>query len=138
MILPVILVMVFAFAAIIGMQMSLRCKRTVMAVMSSVGIVAGACGALGLCGAGAIDQKNLEKLGLGIGAFSPFTLLSMLINPLEAAGKSFGDTSADMIEARLWIFMGSFLAAGAYAAVVWAMYASMVKNFDMTIRKQAS
>ena len=25
----------------------------------------------------------------------------------------------------------------AYAAIVWAMYKSMVKNFDMTIRKQS-
>ena len=28
-------------------------------------------------------------------------------------------------------------AIGAYAAVVWSMYRSMVKNFDMTIRKQS-
>ena len=30
-----------------------------------------------------------------------------------------------------------WVAAGAYALVVWSMYKSMVKNFDMTIRKQS-
>ena len=31
----------------------------------------------------------------------------------------------------------TLVAVGAYAAVVWTMYVSMVKNFDMTIRKQS-
>jgi hypothetical protein len=29
------------------------------------------------------------------------------------------------------------VAVGAYSAVVWSMYKSMVKNFDMTIRRQS-
>ena len=47
---PLMLVVVMAFASIIGMQMSLRCRTTVWAVMSSVGIMLGVCGALGWCG----------------------------------------------------------------------------------------
>ena len=49
-VLPGTLVIVAAFASILGMQMSLRCRTTVRAVMSSVGIMLGACGALGWCG----------------------------------------------------------------------------------------
>jgi hypothetical protein len=31
----------------------------------------------------------------------------------------------------------SWVATGAYALLVWTMYKSMVKNFDMTIRRQS-
>ena len=48
--LPGMLVIVVAFASILGMQMSLRCRKTVVAVMSSLGIVAGLCTGLGWCG----------------------------------------------------------------------------------------
>jgi hypothetical protein len=39
--------------------------------------------------------------------------------------------------ARLTIFIFSWAAVGAYAVIVWSMYTSMVKNFDMTIRRQS-
>jgi hypothetical protein len=29
------------------------------------------------------------------------------------------------------------VAVGVYALIVWSMYKSMVKNFDMTIRRQS-
>jgi hypothetical protein len=31
----------------------------------------------------------------------------------------------------------SFVAVSGYTVIVWSMYKSMVKNFDMTIRKQS-
>jgi hypothetical protein len=37
---------------------------------------------------------------------------------------------------RVAIIIGTLLAIGVYAAVVWQMYRGMVKNFDMTIRRQ--
>ena len=43
-VLPGTLIIVAAFASILGMQMSLRCRTTVRAVMSSVGIMLGVCG----------------------------------------------------------------------------------------------
>src|SRR5688500_16611598 len=42
-VMPATLIIVAAFASILGMQMSLRCRTTVRAVMSSVGIVGGVC-----------------------------------------------------------------------------------------------
>ena len=48
--LPIMLVIVVAFASILGMQMSLRLRKTVVAVMSSLGIVVGICAAMGWCG----------------------------------------------------------------------------------------
>jgi hypothetical protein len=137
-ILPVTLVMVSAFAAILGMQMSLRCRKTVMAVMASVGIVGGVCGALWLCGTNAASSINFGQPGLAVGCFSPFTLMAILVNPSDVAGETFGSRAEEIRDARLLIFFFAYVAAAVYALVVWGMYKSMVHNFDMTIRKQAT
>jgi ABC-type Na+ efflux pump permease subunit len=135
-ILPASLIIVVAFAAILGMQMSLRCRTTVMAVMSSVGIVAGICGLMGVCGSEFITSRDTGTIGLFFSTFSPFTTLTVLINPYQFAERAF-DNADDISGNRVAVFIGSWIAVAAYTAIVWAMYKSMVKNFDMTIRKQS-
>jgi len=133
------LIIIAAFAAILGMHMSLRCRTTVMAVMSSVGIVVGLCAALGWCGYQVLSGSGSE-IGLVLGSFSPFTILTLLINPYETAGSLFGSGSSGVDNTSLYrglMFAFTFVAVGAYTAVVWSMYRSMVKNFDMTIRRQS-
>ncbi|MGH7176292.1 MAG: ABC transporter permease, partial [Tepidisphaeraceae bacterium] len=139
-VMPMTLVIVSAFAAILGMQMSLRCRTTVRAVMVSVGIVLGACLGLGWCGAAflGLGRGPDSTFSLMFASFSPFTLITLLIDPWTMAGRSYADASAqDVIAGRIVVFVASFVAAAAYAFVVWSMYKSMVKNFDMTIRKQS-
>ncbi len=133
-ILPAMLVIVVAFAAILGMQMSLRCRTTVRAVMSSVGIVIGVCGALGWCGWQFMETADSE-IALVFGSFSPFTVLTVMIDPYRMAGGIF--SGADHFQPRLLLFVFSWVATGAYAMIVWSMYKSMVRNFDMTIRRQS-
>jgi ABC-type Na+ efflux pump permease subunit len=137
-ILPGMFIILTAFAAILGMQMSLRMRKTVMAVMASVGIVGGVTGVLGWCGYSLL--QNGSTAAVAIGSFSPFTLLGLLVNP-QAVSPQFspGNTSwaSNLADARAIIFVASWVGIGAYTAVVWAMYTSMVKNFDMTIRRQS-
>ena len=138
-VLPGTLIMSAAFAAILGMQMSLRCRKTVMAVMSSVAIVAGIGGGLWMCGYSAASSAGFGQPGLAIAAFSPFTLIAMLVSPLDVAPEVFTSTvPRDLIDARVLIFIFGWIATAIYALVVWGMYKSMVHNFDMTIRKQSS
>jgi len=136
---PALLIVVSAFAAIVGMQMSLRCRTTVMAVMASVGIVCGACGALGWCGYASLDMSSPSTGNLVISGFSPFTVLTMLIDPYHFGGRLIDNTTtaADISGYRWWLFVSSWASIGAYTAIVWTMYKSMVKNFDMTIRRQS-
>jgi ABC-type transport system involved in multi-copper enzyme maturation permease subunit len=139
-VLPGTITIVVAFAAILGMQMSLRCRRTVMAVMSSVGIVMGISVGMGLCGAGVVDARAMNTIGLVFGSFSPFTLMTLLIDPRTFASEQFGFTSGDPTATsgpRIMVFVFGWIATGVYTMVVWGMYKSMVKNFDMTIRKQS-
>ncbi|MGD1276699.1 MAG: ABC transporter permease subunit [Tepidisphaeraceae bacterium] len=137
---PAMLIIVCAFAAILGMHLSLRCQTTVRAVMSSVGIIAGACAALGWCGYSILNSRALPPdFSVAIGVFSPFTLLTLLIDPYDFGGRAFDPTipDADPAAARLTAFVVCAIVLAAYAAAVWSMYRSMVTNFDMTIRKQS-
>jgi ABC-type transport system involved in multi-copper enzyme maturation permease subunit len=135
---PAMLIIVAAFGAIVGMQMSLRCRTTVVAVMSSVGIVVGVCAALGWCGYQVLSSGSNE-MGLVLGSFSPFTILTLLIDPYLFAGDLFGTgpSAPDTTSARTIMFLFTAIACGVYTAIVWSMYRSMVKNFDMTIRRQS-
>ena len=141
--LPGMLIIVVAFASILGMQMSLRCRTTVMAVMSSVGIIVGICAALGFCGFSMLDKasNNSGSFAVGIGSFSPFTLMQMLINPYATGGAFSGSSNNGFDDPvatnRVIIVVCSLIAIAGYTAIVWSMYQSMVKNFDMTIRKQS-
>jgi ABC-type transport system involved in multi-copper enzyme maturation permease subunit len=135
-VMPGTLVIVVAFASILGMHMSLRCRTTVMAVMSSIGIVVGVCCGLGFCGFGIVGKRDMGTVGLALGSFSPFTLMTVLLNPWKFAGDLYADPS-DTVQNRLVVFMFGWGAVAVYAGIVWTMYKSMVKNFDMTIRKQS-
>jgi ABC-type transport system involved in multi-copper enzyme maturation permease subunit len=135
-ILPGLLIIVAAFASILGMQMSLRCRTTVRAVMSSVGIVMGVCGALGWCGYSALTGFRAGEASLVVGAFSPFTILTVLIDPGTYGGRLFAP-DGDPGTGRIIVLIFAWIATGAYTVLVWTMYKSMVKNFDMTIRRQS-
>jgi hypothetical protein len=45
--------------------------------------------------------------------------------------------SSEEAGSRTVVFIVSWIAVGVYLLVVWSMYKSMVKNFDMTIRRQS-
>ncbi|HTL27575.1 MAG TPA: ABC transporter permease subunit [Tepidisphaeraceae bacterium] len=140
-ILPGMLIVVVAFASILGMQMSLRCRTTVRAVMASVGIIIGLCGLLGWCGGQIVTSmgRGDNSIGVALASFSPFTVMTMLIDPENYGGNTFasGASSSDVFNGRILILIFSWVATAGYALAVWTMYKSMVKNFDMTIRRQS-
>ena len=75
---------------------------------------------------------------LALSSFSPFTVLMLMIDPWETASRAFDPSNpANVASNRVLIFIVSWIATGAYALAVWTMYKSMVKNFDMTIRRQS-
>ena len=138
-IMPAVLIIVVAFAAMVGMNMSLRLRTTVKAVMGSVGIVVGACAGLGWCGYGALNSfGGGSDVALVLSGFSPFTVMTILIDPYHFGGRSFASAApGDTAQPRTILFVCALIATAAYAGVVWSMYKAMVKNFDMTIRRQS-
>jgi ABC-type Na+ efflux pump permease subunit len=138
-VMPGMLIMVAAFASILGMHMSLRCRTTVRAVMSSVGIVIGICAGLGWCGYSILGTggRHANIFPLIIGSFSPFTVLTVLIDPIQFGGAVFEPGGGQVAAARVTVLVCGWIATALYGVVVWQMYRSMVKNFDMTIRRQS-
>jgi len=136
--LPLLLTTLMAWACMLGLQLSLKWSRTIVAVMASVGVLAGICSVLGVCGFPAAN--SFPWGGTLIAAFSPFTAICVLVDPLNFAGKTFdgagvaGDST--FWAERTWLFFCVIIASGSFCAIVWGMYRSMVKNFDMIIRRQ--
>ena len=135
---PIILVILTALGAVVGMEMSLRCRRTVTAVMSSVGITVGVVGLLALLGNAVLDSHSMSVAPLLVAAFSPISAVWMLASPLSTGSLILTEGGADdILASRMTIFIGSLVAMGIYAAIIWAVYRAMLKNFDMTIRRQS-
>ena len=135
--LPPMLVIVAAFASVVGIQMSLRLKTTVRAVMASLATVLGVVGVLGFCGYQFLQFGGNTALPFAIAAFSPFTVMGVLIAPELFGGDLFNaGTPNEVFEARALIVLFTLIAVGAYTAGVYGMYKAMVTNFDMTIRRQ--
>ena len=83
--------------------------------MLSVGIVVGLCGALGWCGYQLLSPSGSGQVGIVAGAFSPFTLLTMLIDPQMYAKRAFGLDSvhdSDIGTARIIAFVSAMIAIG--------------------------
>ena len=136
---PLFLTVVLAFACMLGLQLSLKWSRTLVAVMVSVAVLAGICGALGACGVAA-NSENAGFFGPVFSAFSPFTGVAVLIDPTEFAQPTFGPgggfTGDALWQGRLLVFISFITSSVVYCLIVYGMYKSMVKNFDMIIRKQ--
>jgi hypothetical protein len=114
------------------MQMSLRCRTTVRAVMSSVGIVIGICGGSG----GAAPSSSTTAAA----AVQPHRRLLQPLHrphrpdrPVKFGGSRVRHRQHHVGSARIVVLVFSWIATGVYALIVWSMYKSMVKNFDMTI-----
>lgn len=133
-IIPGLLIVLAAFASIVGMQMSLRLRTTVLAVMSSTAIVIGVCGAMGWCGFTLVSENN-NPAAVAVSSFSPFTVLMLMIAAPEFAQNPFGDPYSG--GARLAAAISSIASIGVYCGLLWWLYRSMVRNFDMTIRRQS-
>lgn len=135
---PLILMTLTAFGGVVGIHMSLRCRRTIVAVMSSVAIVVGVVGVAGLIGGAIASSASREWVPLIFASFSPVTMLSLLASPHQSGGRLFleGDDST-IAAARLAVCVSSLIASGVYALIICALYRAMVKNFDMTIRRRA-
>src|SRR3954468_7998558 len=59
--LPILLTALLAWSCMLGLQLSLKWSRTIVAVMASVGVLGGISGVLGVCGFAA--ARNIQFVG---------------------------------------------------------------------------
>jgi ABC-type transport system involved in multi-copper enzyme maturation permease subunit len=130
-----LLVVYTALACVIGLRFSLTSKTNVSAVMSSVGLVIVLGGLASIIGLAMVDASRGE-FGAFLAPFTPYTSINYLINP-AALFSSSKDFVAGAPAVRMAALIGCLIAIISYAFVVWRWYVGLVRDFDMTMRKQA-
>jgi ABC-type transport system involved in multi-copper enzyme maturation permease subunit len=130
-----LLVIYTAGACVIGLWRSLTSRTNVVAVMHSLAFLILLCGLLTMIGIGFVSASGGEA-GAFLSPFTPFTAIWYLIHPADLFG-SHREFLESATAARHAALVGSVLAGALYAFIVWRAYAALVRNFDMTLRKQS-
>ena len=133
--LAVLMIVFSACACMLGIYRSLMSRTTLHAVLTAIGILVLVCGGATMCGLQIVNNGN--PAAAVFAPFTPFTTIFVAINPEYWMGFGAQASSATLGQFRIWALAGSILAAGIYSVVVHAAYRAMVRNFDMTIRKQS-
>ncbi len=132
---PLATIPFFAFLVMIGVHWSVQTRGAISSVVATVAVGGGVAGVLGLCGwqAGA----GLPFVGPVLAAFTPATLVHAMIDPVRAMESTVSTGSGDLGGARTMLALGGVVSAAAYTGIVYALRASMVRQFDMKVRRLA-
>lgn len=133
--LGVLLILYTGLVCVLGLRVSLTSRTNVSAVMFSVGILIVVVGILTAGGMAFVEAARGE-FGAFVAPFTPFTLISYLVDPaaLFSSAQAFREGAP---AARVAALAGTVCATLLYAVVVWRSYAYLVRDFDMTMRKQS-
>ncbi|QOJ13490.1 MAG: ABC transporter permease subunit [Planctomycetia bacterium] len=134
---PALMVSVTALAAIIGLQFSLTSRRTIQAVMWSSVIVMAAAGLTWACGFAIRDAgPNVDAV---LWPLLPFPSIQASVHPASMFPAHLGPPQAHELTSARWIrAVFAIVAAVLYSGLTWVLYRNMVKNFDMTVRRQSA
>ncbi|MEE8169620.1 MAG: ABC transporter permease subunit [Phycisphaerae bacterium] len=134
--LPIMMFAFAAFACALGLQASVKARRTVQAVVQSVGALILICAITGGCFY-AVASANAE-LGAVFMPFSPIPAALIVVDPRTAGqwASTMGAGGASVGQLRLLASVAALVSAAVYCGIAYGMYKSMVRNFDMIIRKQ--
>lgn len=132
---PLVCAPFIAFCVMVGLQWSLRSRGSISSVISAFGFVAALSGVVGACGwkAGA----DLPFAGPALACLNPASALFILVQPAWGAEQTLANTTNGVQSLRISLISGALLAALVYLGVVYGMRASMVRSFDMTVRRLA-
>ncbi len=133
---PVVMTALAAVAAMVGLHFSLHGKKTVQASMYSTAVVLGLAGLLFGCG------ETVSRAGGSVGAFflpiSPLHALRLAVHHAGAFAGTPGAPGVDeLFNARIVRLFSTLGVAALYALLTRQLYAAMVRDFDMTVRRQS-
>ena len=134
---PPLMTAFVALAAMIGLNFSLNSKKTIQAVSVSTVVVMFASGLLWGC-ALALAQGGVTMAAV-VWPFTPFPAISALIDygSMDVSYNQ-GANPAELLTARATRFIMSIIAIIVYAGITRVIYSHMVRNFDMTVRRQSA
>ncbi|GIK16936.1 MAG: hypothetical protein BroJett003_19000 [Planctomycetota bacterium] len=132
-----VLVMYVALSCVVCLKFSLTSRKTVKATMMSIAfmlVLAGALSAIFFPILGAPDGH----IGAFFAPWTPYTAIHAMTQPVVLTDGDFSRLSANAPSLRVAFFMGSAIAAGIYALIVFSLYKALVRGFDMIVRKQTA
>ncbi len=132
-----VLILFTSVGCVIGLNHSIKRKTNMAAVMWSVGVTILGAGLVSMVGAALVEAVDAGPAAF-IAPFTPVTSIWYLIDPAALFDHSQKDFVAGAKSARTSALAGSALAVAAYALLVWRTYTTLVRDFDMTIRKQSA
>ncbi len=136
---PVLLVAFTAFACMIGLSASIKNKKTLGAVFSSMFIIMAVFGLTTGCAFGVQGAGDTHLITAFFMPITPVTACLMAIDPETAISGGTRAIARDMLTAsRTVAFIAAFCSAAVYMLVGYQLRSSMVRNFDMIIRKQTA
>lgn len=136
---PILLVAFTAFACMLGLQSSIKSKKTLNAVLTSMSIVIAVFVGIGSC-ALAIKSQDTPNVAAAFMPLTPFTAMFVVVDPATAVvGTGGAAIKGDALTTcRTIAFIAALCSAAVYALIGLAMHRAMVRNFDMIIRKQSA
>lgn len=130
---PFTMVAFLGMVAAVSMTWSIKARGVFQAVVPSLGVVAAVMLVTGICGIASAGR--VPVLGAGFNAFSPFTLISVMLNPHEQASGFVTETGSISLFGRLVVIFSPLLAAIGYSVVIFVGIDSLIRNFDLTVRR---
>jgi len=129
---PLTAIPFMAFCVMVGLQWSLKSKSAISSVIATVGVVVALAGLIGACGW--MASREIPVIGPVLGSLNPASALFAAVSPATAAAATL---EQGMGQLRTTVMVGAVVAAIGYSAVVYGMLVSMVRTFDMTVRRLA-
>lgn len=129
---PLVALPFFGFCIMVGLQWSLKSKGTIGSVGATVAMLGVIVGVVGLC-AWQLGQ-SVPIVGPALSFATPATALQTVIYPEDIAYSTL-DSTAGLGGLRMSIIIGAIVVAGVYSIIVYALLTSMVRTFDMTVRR---
>lgn len=115
---------------------SLQCKKSVKAVMYSMGTILLITGVLSLF-AQAMAGTD-ARFGAFLAPLTPLTAIMAALYPEFLFQPGSAVTPTDLAEVRFALAFGCVLINAVWCAIISMFYRSLVKDFDMTLRKQTA
>jgi ABC-type transport system involved in multi-copper enzyme maturation permease subunit len=136
--LPLQLAVFASVTALISLRLSLVSKKTVKALMGSVGAVVLFVAVAYGCGVAILNAGPFVSAVLW--PMSPFHAMQGVVNYETMLGDRTARTAVppDLTAIRVTRILGSLVWVAGYCCVAWFLYNSMVRDFDMTMRKQSA
>jgi ABC-type transport system involved in multi-copper enzyme maturation permease subunit len=132
---PLLTLPFVAFCVVVGLQWSVKSKDTIGASIGTIGMVGAIAGVIGLCGW--TMSPDIAVLGPILASLNPASALYVICSPDTGAEETLRDAIDPIAALNNTMIFGALIATAIYSFVVWAILTSMVKSFDMTVRKLA-